>query len=38
MSIGRFTGDKLIHWMGYRKVLMMDALLIAGGMGLALAS
>ena len=38
MSIGRFTGDKLIHWMGYRKVLMMDALLIACGMGLALAS
>jgi MFS family permease len=38
MSIGRFTGDKLIHWMGYRKVLMMDALLIAAGMGLALAS
>ncbi|MGB4771458.1 MAG: MFS transporter [Chitinophagaceae bacterium] len=38
MSVGRFTGDKLIHWMGYRKVLMMDALLIAGGMGLALAS
>lgn len=38
MSIGRFTGDKLIHWMGYRKVLMMDALLIAGGMGLALSS
>ena len=38
MSIGRFTGDKLIHWMGYRKVLMMDALLIAVGMGIALAS
>jgi MFS family permease len=38
MSIGRFTGDKLIHWMGYRKVLMINALLIAGGMGLALAS
>lgn len=38
MSIGRFTGDKWIHLMGYKKVLMVDALLIAGGMGLALAS
>jgi MFS family permease len=38
MSIGRFTGDRLIHMFGYRKVLMIDALLIAGGMTLALAT
>lgn len=38
MSIGRFTGDRLIHVFGYRRVLMIDALLIAGGMTLALAT
>jgi MFS family permease len=37
MALGRFSGDRLIHAFGYRNVLMLDAVLIAGGMALALA-
>ena len=37
MALGRFSGDRLIRALGYKKVLMLDALLIAGGMALALA-
>jgi len=38
MALGRFSGDRLIHALGYKRVLMLDALLIAGGMTLALAT
>jgi MFS family permease len=38
MALGRFSGDKLIHMFGYKKVLMIDAVLIAAGMSLALAT
>lgn len=38
MAVGRFVGDRLVHLFGYKKVLMIDALLIAGGMSLALAT
>jgi MFS family permease len=38
MALGRFSGDRLIHAFGYKKVLMMDAVLIAGGMAMALAT
>jgi MFS family permease len=37
MALGRFVGDKLIHFFGHKKVLMLDSLLIAGGMAIALA-
>jgi MFS family permease len=37
MAMGRFSGDRLVMAMGYRKVLMLDGILIAGGMILALA-
>jgi fucose permease len=36
MAIGRFTGDRLLMWLNYRKVLMVDSILIAGGLALAL--
>lgn len=38
MAIGRFTGDKLISALRYRKVLILDGILIAGGMLLALST
>ena len=38
MTIGRFAGDKLILLLKYRKVVLLDGLLIAGGMLLALAT
>ena len=37
MAMGRFSGDRLVMAMGYRKVLIMDGILVAGGMALALA-
>lgn len=37
MAMGRFSGDRLIMAMGYRQVLILDGILIAGGMILALA-
>ncbi len=36
MTIGRFSGDKLLMWMNYKKVLMLDSLLISAGLVLAL--
>jgi MFS family permease len=36
MAMGRFTGDRLVMAMGYRKVLMVDGMLISVGMMLAL--
>ena len=36
MTIGRFAGDKLILMLKYKKVLLLDGLLIAGGMLIAL--
>ena len=36
MAIGRFTGDRLLMWLNYRKLLMVDSILIAGGLALAL--
>jgi fucose permease len=38
MAIGRFTGDKLISALRYRKVLILDGILISGGMLLALST
>lgn len=38
MAIGRFTGDKLVSALRYRKVLILDGILIAGGMLLALST
>ncbi|MFZ9661137.1 MAG: MFS transporter [Chitinophagaceae bacterium] len=32
MSVGRFLGDRVIMHLGYRKVIMMDSFLIAGGL------
>jgi MFS family permease len=37
MALGRFSGDRLLMWLHYRRVLMLDSLLIAGGLTLALA-
>jgi MFS family permease len=36
MTVGRFTGDRLLVWLHYRKVLMLDSLLISIGLALAL--
>ena len=36
MTIGRFTGDRLLVWLHYRKVLMLNSLLVALGLSLAL--
>jgi len=36
MAIGRFTGDRLLMWLNYRKVLIFDSFMIAGGLALAL--
>jgi MFS family permease len=38
MAIGRFTGDKLISALRYKRVLILDGILIAGGMLLALST
>ncbi|HEX5669263.1 MAG TPA: MFS transporter [Chitinophagaceae bacterium] len=38
MAVGRFTGDRLISALRYKKVLILDGILIASGMALALAS
>jgi fucose permease len=38
MALGRFTGDRLISALRYKKVLILDGILIATGMALALAS
>jgi MFS family permease len=38
MAIGRFTGDKLISALRFRKVLILDGVLIAGGMLMALST
>jgi MFS family permease len=37
MAVGRFTGDVLIQRFRYRKMLMADGLLMAAGLGIALA-
>jgi MFS family permease len=37
MAMGRFSGDRLVMAMGYRKVLILDGIFVAGGMALALA-
>jgi MFS family permease len=37
MAMGRFSGDRLVIAMGYRKVLILDGIFVAGGMALALA-
>ena len=37
MAGGRLIVDRVIHWLGNRTVLIADGLLIAGGLGLALA-
>jgi len=36
MALGRLAGDRIIGWMGYRKTLMANGLLIAAGLGIAL--
>jgi len=36
MALGRFTGDRLIMTLRYRRVLILDGILIAAGMALAL--
>lgn len=36
MAIGRLMGDRVIQWLRYRKTLMLNGLLIAAGLGLAL--
>lgn len=36
MATGRLIGDRVIHWLGNRTVLIGDGLLIAGGLALAL--
>lgn len=36
MSLGRFLGDRVIMQLGYRKVMMLDSFLIAGGLLLAI--
>jgi MFS family permease len=38
MALGRFSGDRLLTWLNYRKVLMLDSILITGGLSLALAT
>jgi MFS family permease len=38
MALGRFSGDRLIMALRYRNVLILDGILIAGGMALALAT
>ncbi len=38
MAVGRFFGDRLISVLRYKKVLILDGILIASGMTLALAS
>ncbi|HLO79453.1 MAG TPA: MFS transporter [Chitinophagaceae bacterium] len=38
MAVGRFTGDRLISALRYKKVLILDGILIAAGMTLALAT
>ncbi len=37
MTVGRLTGDKLLVWMHYKKVLMLDSMFISLGLTLALA-
>jgi MFS family permease len=37
MTLGRLVGDRLIQWMGYRRMLMINGLLIAAGMTVAVA-
>lgn len=37
MSVGRLSGDRLIMALGYRRVLILDGILIAMGMAVALA-
>ncbi|MCE2833762.1 MAG: MFS transporter [Chitinophagaceae bacterium] len=36
MALGRLAGDRIIGWLGYRKTLMSNGLLIAAGLGFAL--
>lgn len=37
MTLGRLVGDRLIQWMGYRRMLMINGMLIAAGMTVAVA-